>query len=183
MGTQSLATAILSRALNDICPDYSHLPAKERKRKIKKRKEFYKKIEKAFDEEWASLEDWALKEKLLRERERENAFENIKRSKNIERIPIRLQKAEQSWEGKFKRLRNRFMIKETGYNIRRNQRDRIRASLQWFIEDSDQVLHLCRVSGLDVKNCYYIVRERLHAIGRRSKPLEELIKKIENHEY
>lgn len=234
MGLEYLSALTLSRAINDICPDYSSYDEASKKKKIKERLHKYEALEAAYDAEWEEMEESAEQELKLLLAERDLVFSHIEKRRNSKKIEekirvkerkrdekllqltkkntpeveiqevrdkfnseieelrlkdnskkvdARLEHSRSVWDRKLTKLKNRYKIKEAGYDIRRNQKDRIRMSLQWFLEDFEEVLKLCRNAKWDVKNCYYVVKERLDLLGRDCPELEEIINKIERHEY
>lgn len=109
--------------------------------------------------------------------------EYINSKNNSRTIEPKLHPVKKNYSKKLESLLSNYKIKEKGYNIRRNQKDRIRMSLQWFVEDFEKVKQFCLSCNIDLKSCYYEVRRRLTMAGRESDELNDLIKKIENHEY
>lgn len=104
-------------------------------------------------------------------------------SRNSVKIKSRREVSDKVWTKNRDLLEKRFKIKEANYNLRRNEEDHIRVAIEWFVNDFEYVLDLCRKVELDVKDCYQTARERIELIGYDTKPVDDILEKIENHEY
>lgn len=104
-------------------------------------------------------------------------------SENTEKVERRLSEARATWSRREEELKQKYAFKVSTHNHKRLEQDQIRLSVDWFIHDVPKVLFWCNLAGTTLHECYRGVQRRLVLLGRESKELNEVVKKVKAGDY
>jgi len=82
------------------------------------------------------------------------------------------------WNKKYDKVREQFKEREYVFNNKREELDLIRLSVEGFVKDFERIKHWCVTAGVPLKTCYTEVVLRLSMLGRKSKEIEDIVKKV-----
>lgn len=109
---QKLGLAVLSKALDDICPTFENEPSEIRENLIKERVIFYKQQERDLDKEWRYMEREATSEVKEFERDRDKIIKKLEKTVKTKRIQIKVKDLEHKKQQRLEYLQQKKLHEE-----------------------------------------------------------------------